>query len=82
MEGTGTRAASVAMKRIMKECKDMQAKKQMFVYAQPLEVSHITILTASSKNHFNGTLRSEAHLILNLKEASTTEVLRCLTNIR
>lgn len=45
MEGTGTRAASVAMKRIMKECKDMQAKKQMFVYAQPLEVSHITILT-------------------------------------
>jgi hypothetical protein len=31
--GLGTRAASVAMKRIMKECKDMQAKKQMFVYA-------------------------------------------------
>ena len=36
--GIGTRAASVAMKRIMKECKDMQAKKQMFIYAQPLDV--------------------------------------------
>jgi len=33
MEGTGTMAASVAMKRIMKECRDMQSKKQMFVYA-------------------------------------------------
>ena len=36
--GVGTKAASVAMKRIMKECKDMQSKKQMFIYAQPLDV--------------------------------------------
>jgi hypothetical protein len=48
MEGTGTRAASVAMKRIMKECRDMQSKKQMFVYAQPLDVStsHVDISAA------------------------------------
>jgi len=31
--GIGSRAASVAMKRIMKEWKDMSNKKQMLVYA-------------------------------------------------
>jgi hypothetical protein len=37
----GGRAASVAMQRIMRECKEMQKKKQMFIYAQPLDVIHI-----------------------------------------
>jgi len=44
--GKGSRAASVAMKRIMKECKDMQSKKQMFVYAQPLDVSNAPLSSA------------------------------------
>ena len=35
----GSKAASVAMRRVMKEWKDMQSKKQMLIYAQPLDVS-------------------------------------------
>ena len=30
---------SIAIKRIMRECKEMEKRKQMFVYARPLEVS-------------------------------------------
>ena len=45
--GVGSKAASVAMKRIMKECKDMQSKKQMFIYAQPLDVSQYYNKTTS-----------------------------------
>lgn len=39
-----TRAASVAMQRIMRECKEMQKKKQMFIYAQPLDVKTIGMI--------------------------------------
>ena len=31
--------SSVSMKRIMKEYKDMKTKKQVYTYAEPLEVS-------------------------------------------
>jgi hypothetical protein len=31
--GEGTKAASVAMMRIIKEYKDIQSKKQMLIYA-------------------------------------------------
>ena len=30
-------ASSLAMRRIMKEYRDIKAKKQVFVYAEPLE---------------------------------------------
>jgi len=35
--------ASLAMKRIMKEYRDMQQKKQVYIYARPLEVSNLPI---------------------------------------
>ena len=52
-----TQAASLAMRRIMKEYKDLKAKKQVFVYAQPLENEpfqwHFTI-RGPSKTDFEG----------------------------
>ena len=56
-----TPAASLAMRRIMKEYRDMKAKKQVFVYAQPLENEpfqwHFTI-RGPSKTDYEGGLYS------------------------
>jgi len=68
------------MQRIMRECKEMQKKKQMFIYAQPLEVS--TVLLSLRTNHSNGISQSEAHQRLTMKEAYTMEVLHCLMSTR
>ena len=81
MEGQGTKAASVAMKRIMKECKDMQSKKQMFLYAQPLEVRYLTDLKFRT-NHSNGTSLSKGHQTPNILVEFTMGVSLCLTSIR
>ena len=81
MEGQGTKAASVAMKRIMKECKDMQSKKQMFVYAQPLEVRYLSELKFRT-NHSNGTSLLKDHQTQNILAEFTMEALLCLTSIR
>jgi len=50
-------ASSLAMRRIMKEYRDIKAKKQIFVYAQPLENEpfqwHFTI-RGPTKTDFEG----------------------------
>jgi ubiquitin-protein ligase len=50
--------ASLAMKRIMKEYREMQKKKQVYIYARPLDVSSIRP-DSDRINLLNGTSRLE-----------------------
>jgi ubiquitin-protein ligase len=60
--------ASLAMKRIMKEYRDMQQKKQVYLYARPLDVRYL-LSDLTRINLLSGTSQSEG-----LQRQITTKV--------
>ena len=71
-----SKAGSVAMRRIMKEFRDMRQKKQVYTYAEPLEVSmslSLFILLLCRLNHSNGISQLKDLKILSLREGITMD---------